>query len=76
MAFFPLCSRQSLFTCALMVLAFLPTLRLYGVSRLWALTLPLIALVYVAFTIDSAVQHWRGRGGLWKGRFQAAPKGA
>ncbi len=66
----------ALFTCALMVLAFLPTLRLYGVSRLWALALPLIALVYVAFTINSAVQHWRGRGGLWKGRFQAAPKGA
>ena len=62
----------SLFTYILMVLAFLPTLRLYGVSRLWALALPLIALVYVGFTIDSAVQHWRGRGGLWKGRFQAA----
>jgi hopene-associated glycosyltransferase HpnB len=62
----------ALFTYVLMVLAFLPTLRLHGVSRLWALALPLIALVYVGFTIDSAVQHWRGRGGLWKGRFQAA----
>jgi hopene-associated glycosyltransferase HpnB len=66
----------SLFTYILMVLAFLPTLRLYGVSRLWALALPLIALVYVGFTVDSAVQHWRGRGGLWKGRFQAAANGA
>jgi hypothetical protein len=33
--------------------------------------LPLIGLFYAAFTIDSAVQHWRGRGGMWKGRAQA-----
>jgi hypothetical protein len=25
----------------------------------------------MVFTLDSAVQHWRGRGGLWKGRVQA-----
>jgi len=25
----------------------------------------------VAFTLDSAYQHARGRGGLWKGRAQA-----
>jgi hopene-associated glycosyltransferase HpnB len=55
----------------LMALAFQPTLRLYGRSPLWGAALPLIALVYVAFTIDSAYQHGRGRGGLWKGRAQA-----
>jgi hypothetical protein len=31
---------------------------------------PAIALAYMAFTLDSAYQHWRGRGGLWKGRVQ------
>jgi hopene-associated glycosyltransferase HpnB len=53
---------------ALMALAFQPTLRFYGVSRWWGLGLPAIAAVYLAFTLDSAYQHWRGRGGLWKGR--------
>jgi hypothetical protein len=58
---------------ALMSLAFLPILRFYGLSSLWALALPLIAAAYLAFTLDSAYQHWRGQGGLWKGRSQALP---
>ena len=53
---------------AAMALAFQPTLRLYRLSPLWGLALPLIALAYMAFTLDSAYQHARGRGGLWKGR--------
>ncbi len=56
---------------ALMTLTMLPILRYYRVSLLWALALPAIAATYAAFTLDSAVQHWRGRGGLWKGRAQA-----
>ena len=56
---------------ALMALAFQPTLRFYRRSPVWGLALPLIALVYVAFTVESAYQHARGRGGLWKGRAQA-----
>jgi hopene-associated glycosyltransferase HpnB len=55
----------------LMSLAYLPILRFYGVSPLWTLALPLIAAAYLAFTLDSAYQHWRGKGGLWKGRSQA-----
>jgi hopene-associated glycosyltransferase HpnB len=55
----------------LMALAFLPTLRLYGRSPLWGLALPAIALCYMLFTLDSALQHARGKGGLWKGRVQA-----
>ena len=57
--------------CALMALAFQPMLRFYRVSPLWGLALPAIAALYLAFTLDSAYQHWRGRGGLWKGRVQA-----
>lgn len=60
---------------AMMGLAFQPTLRFYGRSPLWGVVLPLIALAYVAFTIDSAYQHGRGRGGLWKGRAQAEAAG-
>ncbi len=56
---------------ALMALAFQPTLRFYAVSRWWGAGLPAIAAVYLAFTLDSAYQHWRGRGGLWKGRAHA-----
>jgi hopene-associated glycosyltransferase HpnB len=55
----------------LMVLSFQPTLRLYDLSPLWGLALPAIALCYVWFTLDSALQYARGKGGLWKGRIQA-----
>jgi hopene-associated glycosyltransferase HpnB len=54
-----------------MALSLVPMSRFYGRSLLWALALPLIGTVYAAFTLDSAVQHWRGRGGMWKGRPQA-----
>jgi len=58
----------------LVAIAFQPTLRFYRSSPLWGLALPLIAAAYVAFTLDSAYQHWRGRGGMWKGRPQALPE--
>jgi hopene-associated glycosyltransferase HpnB len=58
-------------TFALMIVSYQPILRFYGRSPLWGLALPLIALAYMAFTLDSAYQHVRGWGGLWKGRVQA-----
>ncbi len=60
-----------LFAWAIMALAFRPTLRFYGRSALWGAALPFIAAMYMAFTLDSAYQHARGRGGMWKGRAQA-----
>ena len=66
---------SGLFAWALMAIAFRPILRFYGVSGLrswmWAAALPAIAAMYMAFTLDSAYQHARGRGGMWKGRAQA-----
>src|SRR6266487_1993109 len=56
---------------ALMAIAYQPILRFYQVSPLWGAALPAIAAFYLAFTLDSAYQHLRGRGGLWKGRVQA-----
>lgn len=56
---------------ALMTLAYLPMLRFYRLSPLWALVLPVTAALYTLFTVESAVQTWRGRGGMWKGRSQA-----
>jgi hopene-associated glycosyltransferase HpnB len=54
-----------------MTIAFQPMLRLYGRSPLWGLALPLIGALYTLFTLRSAVETWRGRGGMWKGRAQA-----
>jgi hopene-associated glycosyltransferase HpnB len=56
----------------LMALAFRPILGFYGRSPLWGPLLPLIAGFYAGCTVLSAWQHVRGRGGMWKGRAQAA----
>jgi len=55
----------------LMFIAYQPTLRFYRLSPLWGVALPAIALQYLLFTLDSAYQYVRGRGGSWKGRVQA-----
>jgi hopene-associated glycosyltransferase HpnB len=56
---------------AIMAVMFQPILRFYRLSPLWGLALPVIGAFYAAFTLDSAVQHWSGKGGMWKGRAQA-----
>jgi len=55
----------------LMSLSFLPTVRFYRLSPLWAPLLPLSAVFYSYATWLSAVRFWLGRGGQWKGRAQA-----
>ena len=52
----------------LIFLAYLPIIRFYGLSPIYAMSLPTVALIYILITIDSAWRHWRGRGGYWKGR--------
>ncbi len=56
---------------ALMAVSFWPMLRFYGLTPLWAPALPAIATGYMAFTFSSALQHMLGKGGRWKGRYQA-----
>ncbi|MEO5865981.1 MAG: glycosyltransferase [Sphingomonas sp.] len=58
----------------LMALAFQPMLRFYRRSPLWGIALPAIAAFYAGCTLLSAWQHYRGRGGMWKGRAQAATR--
>ena len=53
---------------AMLAWSYLPTLRRFGRSPLWALVLPLIAVFYMAATIRSAANHYLGRGVAWKGR--------
>jgi hopene-associated glycosyltransferase HpnB len=57
---------------AIMALTFQPMLRFYRRSPLWGIALPGIAAFYLGCTMLSAWQHFRGRGGMWKGRAQAA----
>ncbi|MEU5162751.1 glycosyltransferase [Streptomyces sp. NPDC020875] len=61
---------------AVMVGTYLPMLRYYRVSPLLAPVLPVTALLYLGMTVDSAVQHYRGRGSAWKGRVYARPGAA
>jgi hypothetical protein len=63
-------------TWAAMAVALAPTLRFYGRPLASGLLLPAIAAAYVAFTVESAIEYWRGRGGQWKGRFQAPAREA
>jgi hopene-associated glycosyltransferase HpnB len=65
----------SLIAWASMAIAFQPMLRFYGLSPLWGPFLPAVALAYMAFTLDSAYQYARKRGGLWKGRVQSNVNG-
>ncbi len=61
-------AQLGLLTWIAMAGAYFPTVRYYGLSPAWAPFLPLVALFYLAATVDSARLHWRGRGGEWKGR--------
>lgn len=63
-----------LLTAILAVLSYFPTLERYRQSKLFALALPLIALVYMAATFDSALRHWRGTGAQWKRRAYGEPE--
>ncbi|WGV28585.1 glycosyltransferase [Halotia branconii] len=65
-----------LLTWLLMTWAYLPTIRFYKCSFWLALSLPAIAFLYTLMTLDSAIRHWQGRGGAWKGRvYSNAPLG-
>ncbi len=53
-----------------MTITYSSIVRYYRLHTVWALTLPLAALFYLAASIDSAIKYWRGGGGNWKGRIQ------
>ncbi|WP_329181766.1 glycosyltransferase [Streptomyces decoyicus] len=58
---------------AVMCGTYLPMLRYYGQPPWAAPLLPFTALLYLLMTVDSAVQHYGGRGAAWKGRTYPAP---
>lgn len=53
---------------ALMSVSYVPMLRYYGLSPLRAPSLPFIAVLYAAMTVDSARRHYSGRAVSWRGR--------
>lgn len=57
----------------LMTATYLPMLRYYRQPLWLAPLLPVTAFLYLLMTVDSAVQHYRGRGAAWKGRTYARP---
>src|SRR5208337_1110502 len=67
----PVVWRLGLAAWLLMALTYLPTVRFYGLSPLWAPLLPVAAAFYGYATWLSAVRYWLGHGGQWKGRAQA-----
>lgn len=67
----PVVWRLGLAAWALMATTYLPTVRFYKLSALWAAALPLAAAFYTYATWVSAARYWLGRGGQWKGRAQA-----
>ncbi|MFF1449231.1 glycosyltransferase [Streptomyces sp. NPDC058274] len=56
-----------------MTATYLPMLRYYRLALWLAPLLPVTAFLYLLMTVDSAVQHYRGRGAAWKGRTYARP---
>jgi hopene-associated glycosyltransferase HpnB len=55
-------------TYFLMTISYFPSVKLYQCSPFFACLLPIIAVLYTLMTIDSAIRHWQGKGGAWKGR--------
>ncbi|WP_062646555.1 glycosyltransferase [Streptomyces maremycinicus] len=53
---------------------YVPMLRYYRQPLWLAPLLPFTAFLYLLMTVDSAVQHYRGRGAAWKGRTYARPE--
>jgi hypothetical protein len=58
---------------AVMAGTYVPMLRYYRQPRWLSPLLPFTAFLYLLMTVDSAVQHYRGRGAAWKGRTYARP---
>ncbi|SEL93398.1 glycosyltransferase [Streptacidiphilus jiangxiensis] len=69
----PTVALPALAAWALMTYTFRPMLAYYGRPAREALLLPFTAALYLLMTVDSAIQHWRGRGAAWKGRTYPAP---
>jgi hopene-associated glycosyltransferase HpnB len=60
----------ALVTYLIMCALYWPMIGFYKLPVGWCASLPLAASFYLGATVHSAVQYWRGKGGVWKGRVQ------
>ncbi|MGC1951223.1 MAG: glycosyltransferase [Gammaproteobacteria bacterium] len=51
-----------------MMVSYLPILHFYKLPPYLALVLPIVGVLYLAMTWDSALRYWRGERSRWKGR--------
>jgi hopene-associated glycosyltransferase HpnB len=72
----PVAARAGGLAWVVMSGTYLPMLGYYRQSLWLAPLLPFTAVLYLLMTVDSAVQHYRGRGAAWKGRTYARPEAA
>ena len=60
--------RLGLVAWVAMMLSYLPMLRYYRMPLVWALLLPVSAVLYLGMTWSSAIRYWRGIRSRWKDR--------
>ncbi|HEY5667021.1 MAG TPA: glycosyltransferase [Gammaproteobacteria bacterium] len=56
-----------------MGLAYWPTVAFYRLPAVWLVSLPLAAALFLAMTVESAFNYWRGVRAVWKGRAYRRP---
>jgi len=59
---------SSIFSLLIMSATYIPTLRFYSLNFMWALSIPLVAGMYLLMTWSSAIRFWKGERTRWKGR--------
>lgn len=51
-----------------MMATYLSILSFYGMSKYWALSMPLTGVLFLAMTLSSAYRYWNGQRAQWRGR--------
>tara|TARA_Y100001970_G_scaffold294373_1_gene452154 strand:- start:60173 stop:61327 length:1155 start_codon:yes stop_codon:yes gene_type:complete len=57
-----------------MIIAYTPILLYYKRSLLWHFTMPIIGLLFMAMTWESAINYWLGKQSCWKERVYSRSK--
>ena len=52
----------------LMLLSYFPIIKFYKIQFFWIFSIPLAGMLFGLMTLSSAIKHWSGKGGNWKGR--------
>ena len=66
----PLVGFPTLAAWLLSTIMFLPAARTFRAPKWTCFLVPLIAAFYLLATVESALNYWSGKGGIWKGRVQ------